>query len=54
MDASGTKLSIVEVYVEAIRQKWRDRLREEEGEEEGGEEEEEEEDIFNNTKRNDK
>ena len=31
MDASGTKLSRVEAYVEAIRQQWRDRLREEDG-----------------------
>ena len=30
LDASGKKSSRVEVYVEAIRQQWRDRLREEE------------------------
>ena len=34
MDASGTKSSRVEAYVEAIRQQWRDWLREEEEEEE--------------------
>ena len=33
MDASGTKSSRVKVYVEAIRQQWWDRLREEEEEE---------------------
>ena len=34
MDVSGTKSSRVEAYVEAIRQQWRDWLREEEEEEE--------------------
>ena len=33
LNASGTKSSRVEVYVEAIWQQWRDRLREEEEEE---------------------